>query len=130
MTLRIGNKGLTLIEVLIAVSILGLGIVSVLRAYAGSIAALEAGQMTLDATGLAKQKMAEVEQMIAQEEKNPTTSGEGVFDEPFEGYGWRWEREPSATQGLDLLRLTVSYQNDPRTIVLQTYVADKEFEKK
>ncbi len=126
MILRTGNKGLTLIEVLIAVSILGIGIVSVLQAYASSITTLEAGQFTIDGSSLAKQKMAEVEQAIMEEEEVPKGGERGIFNPPFEEFSWEWTISPSEMEDLYALDLTVSSKNNPRTFTLKTYVVDKE----
>jgi prepilin-type N-terminal cleavage/methylation domain-containing protein len=130
MMLQTGNKGLTLIEVLLAVSILGIGLVSVLRAYAGSITTLEAGQFTIDGASLAKQKMAEVEQAIMEEEDIPKGRESGVFEPPFEEFLWEWDIKPSETKDLYTLSLVVSHQYNLRKFFLKTYVVDKESEEK
>ena len=130
MILRTGNKGLTLIEVLLAVSILAIGVISVLRAYANSLATLEAGQYTIEASGLLKQKMADIQQMILEEEEIVQKSDNGTFESPFEEFLWQWEIKPLEPEGLNQLTLMVSHQNNPRAFRLNTYVVDKEAKKK
>lgn len=56
------GKGFTLIEVLLTVSILAVGLVGVLRAYATSTNAMERSQYDLDAVFLLKEKMGQIEE--------------------------------------------------------------------
>lgn len=132
MILRIGNKGLTLIEVLLAVSILAFGIIGVLRAYAVSIATLEIGQYNIDAVSLMKQKMVDTEKMILEmaleEEKIPQGGEHGEFEKPFEDFLWEREISSTETEGLSELTLVISHKYNPRTFSLTTYVVDREEE--
>jgi prepilin-type N-terminal cleavage/methylation domain-containing protein len=120
--------GLTLVEVLTAVVILGIGIISVLRAYGRSIEALEAGQGTINGANLVKEKMIEVEQEFLQTDKFTKTSDAGAFDEPHQDYVWEWDLDATETKNLHALSLKVSRQDDPRTFELRTYVVEKETE--
>ena len=122
------EKGLTLVEVMLAVSILTVGIGGVLRAYAGSVAVLEAGQYSIDAVNLLKQKMAEVEQMILEQEEISQGSERGEFEDALEDFLWEWEINPAGTEDLHELTLTVSHKYNPRTFSLKTYVVDKKKE--
>ena len=122
------NKGLSLVEVLLAVSILAFGIVGVLRGYASSIVTLEAGQFNIDAVSLLKQKMAEIEIMIGEKEKISQESGHGHFEGVFEDFLWKWEIKPTGTEDHNMLTLVVSHKYNPRTFSLETYVADKKTE--
>jgi len=129
MILRIGNKkGLTLIEVLLAVSILAIGIVGVLRAYATSVVTLEVGQYNIDAVGLLKQKMADIEQVVVEEGEIPQGSEQGTFESPAEDFLWAWKVDPTETEGLNELTVVVSHKYNPRTFSLKTYVVDKKKE--
>ena len=58
----ISDKGITLVEVLLAVVVLSVGLAGVLRAYAASIGALEVSRETVITIELLKEKMADVEQ--------------------------------------------------------------------
>ena len=63
MILRIGNKSaFTLIEVLLTITILAIGMVGVLRAYATMISAMETAQYNIDAACLLKAKMGGIEE--------------------------------------------------------------------
>jgi type II secretion system protein I len=124
--LLVTKKGLTLIEVLLAVSILGFGIVGILRGYASSIAALEASQYDINAVNLLRAKMAEVELVVMAKEEISEESASGVFQDPFEDILWEWDIESTDQEDLYALTLTVSSEYNPRKFSLNTYVADKE----
>ena len=121
-------SGLTLIEVLMAVSVLAIGTVGVLSAYAGSISVLEAGQYSIDGVHLVKQKMADVEQMLLEEEKIIQKGDSGTFKNAFSDFSWKWEIKPTETEGLNTLTLVVSNQYNPRKFSLSIYVLDAEEE--
>lgn len=122
------KKGLTLIEVLLAVSILAMGITGVLRGYASSIATLEVAQYNIDAVNLLKEKMADVEIMIREKEEISPASAQGVFEDPFQDFLWEWSIKPAQEEGLYALALTVSSEFNPREFSLTTYVVDKKAE--
>ncbi len=121
-----GERGLTLVEVLLAVSILSIGIVGVLRAYAGSVSVLEAGQYSIDAVNVLKQKMADVEQLIIDQTDGLPSSDEGTLD----GFRWEWDIQSSDIKYLNELTLMVSHEYSPRTFTLKTYVLGVEEEEK
>ncbi len=125
MILKTGNKGLTLIEVLLAVSILGMGITGVLRGFASSIVTLEVAQYNIDAVNLLKEKMADVEIMVREKEEISPASERGAFADPFEDFRWEWNIKPAIEEDLYTLTLTVSSTFNPRDFSLTTYVADK-----
>lgn len=119
------KKGLTLIEVLMAVSILAIGIIGVLRAFAGSVATLEVGQNSIEAVNLLKQKVADVKQMILEDGETASSSDSGTSDD----FLWQWDIRPTDIENLNELTLTVSHNYNPRTFSLKTYVVDPDEEK-
>ena len=123
-----GLKGLSLIEVLLAVSILAMGITGVLRGYASSIATLEVAQYNIDAVNLLREKMADVEIMILEKEEISPASAQGVFEDPFQDFLWEWSIKPAQEEDLYALALTVSSEFNPREFSLTTYVVDKKAE--
>lgn len=117
------EKGMTLIEVMTAVVVLAIGIVGVLQAFAGSISTLEAGQFNINAISLLKEKMADIEQTMLEQE-DPPESDRGAVDDFF----WEWNIASTDTEDLNKLTLTVSHKYNPRTFALETYVVDKQKE--
>lgn len=130
-----GPKGLTLIEVLLAVLILSIGVVAVLQAYAGSLAALQAAQTTMTSVSLLNQKAGEVQQAIFEKIKIEQAGEEGEFESPFEDFAWTWEIKPADRAGLPageagLYELTVMISNqlDTHAVSVKTYVIGKKEE--
>lgn len=122
------DKGLTLIEVLLAVSILSIGVVAVLQAYAGSLAILQAAQSTMTSVSLLNQKVGEVQQEIFERTKIEQASEGGAFESPFEDFSWSWEIKPTNTEGLYELTVMITNQLDARDVSVKTYVIDKKEE--
>ena len=121
----ISDKGFTLIEVLLAVSILAIGIIGVLRAYATSVNALEVGQENIDAVCLLKEKMSEIEQdALKQKGVLPETST-GEFEGNFADYKWELDIKPSTVDSLNEVKLTVFHKENTRKFTLWTYVENK-----
>jgi len=85
------RAGFTLLEVLVAVAVLGLGLVSLLGLHVRNLALLERDQRITDATLLARALMTEVEV-----EPFPDLGVEsGDFEDRYPGRfpDYRWERE-------------------------------------
>jgi Tfp pilus assembly protein PilE len=119
-------RAFTLVEIMLAVTILSLGIVGILRAYATSINVLEIGQDNIDAVTMLKEKMAEIEQKFLEEGTLLPGTSSGVFDGEFEGYQWEWEIKPSTLENLSEVILIVSSKDKPRKFSLQTYMVNVE----
>lgn len=122
------NKGLTLIEILLAVSILGVGLVGVSRGYGSAIVTLEAGQFNIDAVNLLREKMGEIEVELAEKEEITQESRQGSFEGFFEDFLWKYEIKSIGTEDLNLLTVEVSHKINPRKYALNTYVANKKSE--
>ena len=116
------NKGFTLVEVLLAVSILSIGIVGVLRGYATSINALGIAQESANAVCLLKEKMLEIEQIALEQKGIETGRSSGEFKNGQEGYSWTLESKPAAIADLNEVIITVSHKESPRKFSLVTYV--------
>ena len=107
---RIGNKhlpgrpGFTLIEILIAVSILAVGIMGILRAYSASVTAMENATYGIDAAYSLKTVMGVIEEkaIIDKGTSSGTSSGElapsGESGESSSRYDkWRWNMDVRQT---------------------------------
>ena len=90
------NNAFTLVEVMLAVSILAIGLVGVLRAYAVLVGGLEAAQDSVKAICLLKDKMAEIEEEALKDVNIPAGVNTGGFDTYGETFEWA-----STTKALD-----------------------------
>ncbi|MBI5416250.1 MAG: prepilin-type N-terminal cleavage/methylation domain-containing protein [Candidatus Omnitrophica bacterium] len=125
-----GNRrGVTLVEVLLAVVVLSVGIVGVLRAYIISLGALEAAQGTIDSVHLARQKMADVEQTVLEQGGVSPGLVSGNFEGVYQDYVWQWETAAASTEALCRSGVTVSREGLPRQLTLVTYVWNKNYKK-
>jgi len=88
------DRGFTLLEVLVAVAVLGLALVSLLGLHVGDIDLIARDQRVTEATMLARGLMAEIDADTTLPELGTT---EGDFEEEYPGLypGVRWEREVS-----------------------------------
>ena len=124
----ISDKGITLVEVLLAVVVLSVGLAGVLRAYAASIGALEVSRETVITIELLKEKMADVEQKMIEQGGISAGSASGRFDGKFADYNWAWGTTPTAQEGLYELTMSVVRADGARQVSLVTYAQDKDYE--
>lgn len=83
------NRGFTLIEVMIAVTILAFGLVGIARSYVAMINALEAAEYSLEAVCLLKERMF-CARVKAIEEKNLYPGVEkGKFAGEYDDFSWQ-----------------------------------------
>ncbi len=88
---RPGQRGFTLVEVMLALAILGMALVMLMRSAAGSLYATSQAQMLGVVTDLARAKMYDLEELLA---KNGFNSSEQNEKGDFEDEGWpliEWE---------------------------------------
>lgn len=132
MTLPIGSKqkGVTLIEVLLAVVILSVGIAGVLQSYASAVKTLEISQENIDTVNLLRAKMAEIEQSSIEEHGVSAGSSGGEFEGAFEGYRWESQIQPTVFKPLHEIHLAVSRQDGTRSFSFVTYEDNKDYEQK
>lgn len=90
------QKGFSLLEIMVAVTILATSFVILIGSQSSSLRASQRAERLTTATLLAQQKMAEYEIQLQQDidrRKFPRDEKEetGTFDEPFEDYRWLWK---------------------------------------
>lgn len=103
---RIGNRvsgsrrGFTLLETLMAISILAVGTVSVLRAYSTSVSAIERAQYNIDAGCLLKSVMGLIEEKAITgkgtspgESSGELNSSSGIKMDTTQSDKWEWSEE-------------------------------------
>jgi len=98
------KSGLSLIEVMIATAILGMGIAGIVAAGAKCLAVARQARNYQ----IAREAMARVElkNPIQLEEKIENASDSGSLDRPYENFDWRREVEPVGPEDDGLYRIT------------------------
>lgn len=102
------EKGFTLLEVMIALSIVAISMVTLLGLSNRSIEVNGRLQKITQATLLAQQRMTEIEVQAARPGFEFNVE-EGVFEAPFENYRWSIAYEESPLPYLRIVRITVSW---------------------
>lgn len=99
------SSGFTLLEVMIAASILAVALVAALGSQSAAISWATRSKFETIASALAQAKMAEVEVEKADE----LQSGSGSFDEPFSDFYWRLEVNSLTIDGLETIEDSVKH---------------------
>ena len=122
-------SGFTLFEVMIALAVMSIVLVSVYRMHSQSLTMNTAARFYTLAPLLAQSKMAELETLSS--EGFPDDSGD--FGEQYPGYSWRTSLSDVSSEVLgevadDLKRidLTISYNNDQFSHSIRTYRFQRE----
>ena len=116
------NSGFTLLEVMIALAIIGIALVVMLGLVQRSILVNSRLQQVTRATLLAKQKMSEIENgvhLLAELQQ-------GVFAEPNQGYGWRADYTSTPLRGIDQIDLHVIWGSEENNelVTLTSFVSE------
>ena len=117
--------GFTLLEIMVAISIIGIVLVSVYKMHAQTISMNYEARFYATAPLLAQLKMAELETKLLEEQTNDS----GDFGDEFPGYRWNVviddvESEALGNTAEDLkeINVFVSFNNDEFTYSLRTYI--------
>jgi prepilin-type N-terminal cleavage/methylation domain-containing protein len=124
---KTGNKGFTLIEVMLTVAVLSIGIGGVLRAFIVNLDVMQASQEYITGISLAKDKMAELLLTEKENQGLAIASSEGKFQTPYADYAWKTQITPSDKKDLNVLSVTVfdSGIDHPKETNLINYVHNK-----
>lgn len=85
------NRGFTLIEVLLAVSILAVGMIGVIRAYIVLMNSVEVSRFTVEAAYLSKIRMADIEKSAIDGAEDLYGTKSGRFEGDENRLGWEEE---------------------------------------
>ena len=96
--LTLNDKGFTLLEVMISVSIIALVLVSLFRMQSGTIGLASAGKFNSIAPELARQLVVKIEHDLTN-----WSEFEGDFGESFPGFKWTCEISDSLFEELDFI---------------------------
>ncbi len=85
---RLKNRAFTLIEVMLAVTILAVGLVMVVRSYATSMQAIKVSQNLAIANLLLEKKIWEWQEKKSRAEEGSLEEEEGSFTAPFDDFSY------------------------------------------
>ncbi len=122
-----GDSGFTLLEVMIAISVLAIALTTLFGSQSQSISLGSATKFNTQAPLLAQMKLTE---FVRATERPSADSGD--FGDEFPGYQWSLETEETSLEpskilskvahSLQLATLTVSWGNDQYSYQLQSYL--------
>jgi general secretion pathway protein I len=117
------DNGFTLLEVLIALAIVGIAVVTLFGRVTKTILLAERQQRVTQATLLAQGKMTEIE--IGAQSLSGIGGREGQFAEPFELYNWSVVLEPTPLPAIEMVTVTVAWgdQNRNEQVDLTSFVS-------
>lgn len=107
-----GSKGFTLLEVMIALVIVAIALVTLLGLGNRSIDVNGRLQRITQATLLAQQRMSEIEVKAAQQQGVTLQNEDGVFEEPFSEYRWRVAYQDTPLEFLRQVTVTVAWGDE------------------
>ena len=105
------DDGFTLLEVMIALAIVGIALVTLLGLETRTIQLAETQQRVTQATLLAQEKMTEIE---TGDYLAGLAEREGQFAEPFELYSWSVALEPTPLPAIEMITVTVAWGEESR----------------
>lgn len=118
MTLRQCNKGFSLLEVMIALAIVAIALVSLLGLSNRSILVQDKIQRLTQATLLAQQLMSEEELNVEGKRLN-WDDREDVFEEPFETFRWEISYQETLISRVKQVTVTVIWGDPDRNEQVQ-----------
>jgi len=101
-------RGFTLLEVMIALAIVSIALVAMLGLTQRNILVNDRLQLMTQATILAKQKMAEIENDIL----NSLDRNRGEFPSPNQQFSWRAQYSSTPIQGIQQIDLSVIWGDE------------------
>lgn len=115
-------RGFTLLEVMIALAIVGIALVVMLGLAQRSILVNSHLQQITRATLLAKQKMAEIENGIG----TGNDLNQGTFADPNQGYNWRSVYTSTPIEGIEQIDLSVIWGNEKKNefVTLTSFIRE------
>lgn len=114
------EKGMTLVELMVAVVIISLALVSMLNMFDLGVTTTNRAYQETKAVELAQQKMEEVKYSL--NNSLPVTIGLASFEEP-ENQDYEYEVEISTVDGLKEIKVTVYYGS--KNVVLVTRLGER-----
>lgn len=115
------RSGITLLEAVAAIAIVGITSVSALEAVGGNMRTAEKAKRALEAEALATSRMDFMDLLTDRElQALPDTVAAGKFDKPLDGYSWKTTSTPLSEQaGVYDVRITIDWTDG--SYVVRTY---------
>ena len=104
------DNGFTLLEVMIALAIVGIALVTLIGLETRTVQLAERQQRVTQATLLAQEKMTEIE--IGGQTLSGLGGRDGLFEEPFELYRWTVALEPTPLPSIEMVTVSVAWGNE------------------
>jgi general secretion pathway protein I len=122
MARRQKDSGFTLLEVMVALAIVGIALVVMLGLVQRSILVNSRLQQMTRATLLAKQKMSEVETGVHLLDEQQ----QGEFAEPNQNYSWRADYTPTPLTGIEQVDISVIWgrEENNELVTLTSFVKE------
>ncbi|BCA80381.1 type II secretion system minor pseudopilin GspI [Desulfuromonas sp. AOP6] len=119
------ETGFTLLEVMIALAIVSVSLVTLLTLGNRSIAVHGRLQHTTQATLLAQQQMAQIE-VEAEQGTLQVREDEAPFEEPFDGYRWQVTYSDTPLPSVKMVTVTVLWGEAARqeSVELNSFIFD------
>lgn len=116
------SKGFSLLELMAAITVLGIGLVSVLYALRGSVEVVRQLERRETAQDLLVLKLNELSG-----QSKPLEKQKGAFEAPYENFTWSAEAVPTDIPGLFHLKVEVLWigRNRQRQIQVETLVPQR-----
>ncbi|MBW2636381.1 MAG: prepilin-type N-terminal cleavage/methylation domain-containing protein [Deltaproteobacteria bacterium] len=116
---RQAKAGFTLLEVMLAMSILAIALVAVFQSQSQSISMMARSRFDTTAPLLAQGKMAELEAITSAD----VTSDSGDFGDDYPGYSWSFEIMGTEIPGVEKVEVAVKNENmkSGNTFTLELY---------
>jgi general secretion pathway protein I len=109
-----GQQAFTLLEIMVALAIVGIAVVALLSLGNRSIGVHDHLQHLTQATLLAQQKMAESELKAQRDGVAQLSDSSGIFVEPFTDYHWRIAINSTPLPAVQMVTVTVLWGDEER----------------
>jgi len=120
---KTNEYGFTLLEVMVALTIVGIAVVSMIGVMQRNILANDNLHQMTRATFLAKQKMAEIENRI----EGAFDQQEGEFLPPHQDFSWRSRVTPTPITGVEQIDLSVIWGDESKQelVTLTSFIQNR-----
>ncbi len=118
MRIRADRRGISLLEAVVAIAIVGMTAISALESVGGGMRTAERSKRAIEAEALASSRLEFMDLMTdAELQSLPDSVSSGKFPAPLDEYTWKTTSAPVADQaGVYGVRITVNWPGNSYTI--------------